>query len=737
MLSDGRALLADFGIARAVDQAGTEKLTETGLAVGTPAYMSPEQWSGAAERIDGRSDLYSLGCVTYEMLIGEAPFTGPTAQVILARHSMQEVPSLRVARSTITPGVEAAVRRAMAKVPSDRFRTVGEFAAALRAPYVEDTGASRTTVASPARPRGKGRLLGALASVVLVIAAGVGFYAFGARGDAAANRNRLVVLPFRNVGAPEDEYFSDGITEEITARLSSVASLGVIARTSAMQYRNTTKPVEEIGRELEVGHLVEGSVRWDRSKPGTPTVRISMRLIRVSDGTPLWSSDVTVAPTQVFEVQATVAEKVVQALDVALVGPERARLAAKQTDNTTAYEYYLRGNAYYYKSWERQDVDSAIAMYERATEADPKYAVAWAQLGLTHAWKHRLAFDETPGRLAMARAAIAKAQALGANLPETHVAQGLYLYWGEWKFDEAIAELDKAKAIQPSNAWVYRQLGNIRRRQGQWEPAVQAYEKAGEFDPRNHLIWFNIADLYAHTRKFAQAAPYITRTLTILPTFLDAHLLRMRVILAESGDVQAARKALDSAARLIPPERWRPLQGHWLTGQMRTLYPSPAERLTAVRAGYYGLDSSMALLVRAEALSALGAGAAATAAADSAYQLLERQYRATPKSAWASAALGVSLAMLGRKPEAVEAAKRAEALMNDALDGPAWIISEANVQMLVGDADKAMDALELALKIPSPLTSRSLALDPAFASLRGNPRFKALIAQGTALSTAP
>jgi serine/threonine-protein kinase len=740
MLSGGRAFLADFGIARAIDQAGTEKLTETGLAVGTPAYMSPEQWAGTG-RVDGRADQYALGCVTYEMLMGETPFSGPTAQVMLARHLSADVPSLRLARTSIEPGIENAVRRSMEKVPADRFSTLEEFAEALSTRNQTASGSYRDA----SRPSGDGsgslaaalrpwyRRPAALAAAAVVVLLGVGgTLASGMlRGTPGEDRSRLVVLPFRNVGAAEDEYFADGVTEEITARLASVASIGVIARTSATQYRNSDKSVRQIGEELDVGYLIEGSVRWDRAAVGTPDVKIAIRLIRISDGTQMWSTDLTVELSRVFEVQATVAERVVEALDRVLIEPERVRLAARPTENMTAYDFYLRGNAYYNRSWERADVDSAISMYEQATAQDPTFALAWANLGNTHAWKHRLGFDETPERLALARAAIAKAQEFGPDLAETHIAEGLYLYWGEWKFEEAVTALTKARAIQPSNAGVYRQLGNIRRRQGQWVRAVQEYEKAGEFDPRSHIIWFNIGHLKLHIRAFDEAGKYLDRALTLQPDFLDGHLLRKGLIIARTGDRALARRTLDSILTIVPPDRWRLLPGHWLSGPMRTLYPSPAERLTVIRPGNFGLDSSLALLARAEALTELGATVVAAATTDSAVRALRGQFERTPSVAWVSGALAVAQALDGQKEEAVASAKRAESLQNDALDGPLWIMNEAYVQLLVGNRKEAMDAIELALTIPSGLSVAHVDLDPAWDSLRDDPRFKAIRAKGS------
>jgi serine/threonine protein kinase/tetratricopeptide (TPR) repeat protein len=793
MLSEGRALLVDFGIARAIDQAGTEKLTETGLAVGTPAYMSPEQWAGG-NRVDGRADQYALACVTYEMLMGETPFGGPTAQVILARHLAADVPEMRIARPTIDPAVDEAVQRAMAKVPADRFANCAEFGEVL-AEYVSTapgSGSHRQTSGSQRQPTGSHRQTSGghrqtsgghrqtsgghrqtsgshrqtsgshragtgshrmdgdeydaeplpwyrrtatLIATVAVLALGVGgavAMKFGGGGGENTDRPRLVVLPFKNMGEPGDAYFADGVAEEITSRLSSVSSIGVIARTSASQYRDKNVSVKQIGQELGIGYVIEGSVRWDRSAAGRPRVGISVRLIRVSDNEQIWAlpSD-AVELSDVFGVQQTIAMNVIKNLQVVLGAPDSSRLAARPTDNVSAYDLYLRGNAYYNKSWERADVDSAISMYTQATEQDPKFALAFAQLGKTHAWKHRLGFDETPERLALAREAIDKAKALGPDLAETYIAEGMYLYWGEWKYEEAVTALSTARAIQPSNAWVYLQLGNIRRRQGQWLPAIAEYQKAGDLDPRSHIIWFNIGHLHLHIRQLDSADKYLDKALTFNPTFLDALLLRKGLIVAQTADRALVRAASDSALKVVPPDRWRPLAGSWLTGPMRIAYPSAAERMTIIRPGYYGLDSSLALLARGEALTELGATAAAGATIDSALTSLNAARDRTPNVAWISAALSVAHAFAGHKDSAVVLAKRAYELQDDKLDGPMWIISRARVHLLVGNRKEAMDDLELVLSIPSGMSGGHLDLDAAWDPIRSDPRYKQIRAKAS------
>jgi serine/threonine-protein kinase len=257
LLESGHAVVADFGIARAVSAAADDRLTETGLALGTPTYMSPEQAAGSGE-LDGRSDLYSLGCVLYEMLAGEPPFTGPTAANVIQQHVTAVPRSITQLRPAVPAGVAEAINRALAKTPADRFNPVGQFADALG--KGGETGPTPTVATPTGSTR---RAFAGLAATALVVAA---VWAFARRSPGPEQRPvsgtpRIVVLPFTNLGRPEDEYFADGVTEEVTTRIGATPGLGVIARTSAATYRKSDKSVRQIGAELGVDYVLEGSVR--------------------------------------------------------------------------------------------------------------------------------------------------------------------------------------------------------------------------------------------------------------------------------------------------------------------------------------------------------------------------------------------------------------------------------------------------------------------------------------------
>ena len=294
LLSAGEAVVADFGIAKAITEAGGEHLTETGISIGTPAYMSPEQASGE-HKLDGRSDVYSLGCVLYEMLAGEPPYTGPTAQAIVAKKLSEAVPRVSVVRERVPSGVEAALDQALAKAPADRFATAAQFADAL--------------VAEAAVPE--------------------------------PETQSIVVLPFENLSPdPDNEYFADGLTEELIADLSQVSELRVVSRTSAMMFKGARKSIQSIARETGVQYALEGTVR----KAGA-SVRITAQLIDTSRDAHVWAGKFSGTLDDVFDIQENVSREIVDALKVKLTPEEDRRMAARPVDNVAAYDSYLRAVA--------------------------------------------------------------------------------------------------------------------------------------------------------------------------------------------------------------------------------------------------------------------------------------------------------------------------------------------------------------------------------------------------------
>ena len=469
LLSGGHAVVADFGIAKAVTEAGGERLTETGLAIGTPAYMSPEQASGE-KRLDGRSDVYSLGCVLYHMLAGEPPFTGPHAQAIMARHAMDPVPPLSTVRSTIPRGIERGVIKALAKVPADRFATARQFA--------EELARSSTVFAGP-------------------------------------DVERLAVLPLVNLtNDPEQQYFVQGIHEALISELGR-AGVTVIARTSVMQYQNTTKPVREIARELDVDGIIEGSVlRADDS------VGIQARLIDGDTEAQLWSQSFEGDVRNVLTLYRDLTRAVADEIQLALTPEAEARLGARARQvNPEAYEAYLKGRFHWYKLTP-EDLETAMQYFRLALQKDPEYGLA--QVGIAQYWAGRAAIGAEPPREVWPKAKeeALKAVALDDTLAEAHDFLAWALTWYDYDWPAAEREFLRAIELNPNYAHARSFYGLLLNSMGRWDEAKLQTERSLELDPHESFFQWILGCQLLHQRRYDEAITQIRKS---LPEFQTAH----------------------------------------------------------------------------------------------------------------------------------------------------------------------------------------------------------------------
>jgi len=334
LTEDGNTMVADFGIARALS-AGGERLTQTGTSLGTAAYMSPEQAAGESD-VDARSDIYSLGIVLYEMLVGETPFAAPTPQATIARRFTDTPRAVRESRETVPEYIEQAVQTALARTAADRFTSARAFADALEPPQLSQ-GRATTTIAPVSR--GRRRMHAALLTLFLGVFIGLGLlFAWRKHGapapSATSGTPTIAVLPFENLGDSSDDYFADGMTDAVRGNLTELTGLRVIARGSSEPYKGTGKPLGDIAAELGVRYLLTGTVRWARAADGTSRVQVRPELVEVMpNGTAesKWQRSFDAPLTDVFTVQGDIAGEVADSMRVALSGTQRARLAAVPT----------------------------------------------------------------------------------------------------------------------------------------------------------------------------------------------------------------------------------------------------------------------------------------------------------------------------------------------------------------------------------------------------------------------
>jgi eukaryotic-like serine/threonine-protein kinase len=723
LLEVGHAVVSDFGIARAITAAGADKLTATGLAIGTPAYMSPEQGS-AAGQLDGRSDVYALGCVLYEMLAGDPPFTGPTAQAICARHSVDPVPSLRTVRQTVPEHIEQTIIKALAKVPADRFATADLFAQGLAA----------APAAPAAPPRHWHRRLPVALAAVAVLAAGYAVYAGRRSGEGAGGSiRRVAVLPFENLGRPEDEYFADGMTEEITTRLASTTGVIVIARRSASEYKGSRKPLREIARELGVQYVLQGTVRWEAMAGGTSRVHVSPELIRVADNSALWTSRYDRVLADVFEVQAQIAAQVAGALGATLLEPQSRRMAGRPTTSLEAYEYYLRGRQYLNRGRAAADLHAAVDMFERAVALDPQFALGYAALCYAHLLQFWFRYDPSEARLARARATAERSLELDPALPEGHVAMGYYHYFAHLDYESALREFSLAQRSRPQDVDLLVGVGSVRRRQGRFPEALEAFDRVEQLDPRDYRGPINRGETYFMLRQYSEADRELDQAILLNPTSIRFYGTKASLLLARDGTTDGARRLL----RGLPPAAdLSALPGFWFPplvarhAILGLLDDAQRARFRQISLDSAVTDTATFYLWKAVLFELSRELRMERAYSDSAARVLERQAQDRPADWTFHSGLGLAYAGQGRWAEALREAETGVALIpwsKDAVAAEFAIGILAQVEVGAGRYGRAIDHLEELLSHPSWLSAGWLRVDPVWDPLRHHPGFQDLL----------
>jgi len=731
LLSDGQALVADFGIARALTPSDTEHtLTKTGITVGTPGYMSPEQAS-ADRALDGRSDIYSLGAVLYEMLAGEPPFTGPTAQAVVAKMMSSEPPSVRRARPAVPEAADAAVHRALAPVPADRFATAADFARALEVTQSKASMPSVTT--QPTRQSSRRPFPVGFALLGLGFLIGVGaLFAWRSHSGSAGRAEgpvRVAVLPFENIGDSADAYFADGLTDAVRGKLTTVPGLAVIAPGSSSEYRHTSKTPQQISQELGgVRYLLVGKVRWAKNAGAQSRVQVSPVLVDVTTGTDSWQQPFDAPLTDVFQVQGDIAGRVVKALGVALNPGAQQTLTERPTENLEAYDAYLKGEEAAPPG--ANDIGSlsrAAAFYERSVALDSGFALGWAKLAVSEA---SLYFNGTASaeRAEAARRAVERALALAPNSPDTYLAHGVYADLVLNDHPRALAAYTAGLKAAPSNAQLLTATSLVEQSLGRWDAALAHLRQAETLDLRNGLTLRRLATTYLWLRRYQEASATCDRLFALTPNNMSGIETKAMIPLAQ-GNLAAARAVLAGAPPTVDQGA---LAAHianfwdlyWL------LTDSQQQILLTLSPAPFGGDRGTWATSLAETRAFRGDAAHARIYADSGRLAFEAAVRATPHDAQSHAFLGLMLAYLGRKADAIREGQQAVSMVSIAQDGysgPYYQHLLVRTYLLVGEPEKAIDALEPLLKVPYYLSPGWLKVDPTFAPLRGNPRFERLV----------
>ncbi|MGH7508828.1 MAG: protein kinase domain-containing protein [Gemmatimonadales bacterium] len=503
LLQEGEPVVADFGVATAISAAGGDNIyiTDGGLAVGTPAYMSPEQASADRE-LDGRSDLYSLACVLFEMLSGRPPFHGSSARATMARHATEPCPPIRSLRPNVPLAVDLALQRALAKDPGDRFSTMAEFCDALLSPQ----------------------------PVAVALESG-------------QDQRAIAVLPFVNSSAdPENEYFSDGMTDELITALTKVEGLHVASRTSVFALKGLREDVRSLGSRLNVSAVLEGTVRKSGNR-----LRITVQLTRVADGRTLWSERYDREMADVFAIQDEIAGTIVRTLRSTLLAGLRDPTPVRYTENVRAYSLYLKGRFW----WNRRtqaDIAEGIRFFEQAIAEDPGYALAYS--GLADSYALDLDYRGAPVKEGMERARLEARRAieLDETLAEAHTSLAWVTFIYDWDWAGAEREFSRAIELNPRYSTARQWYAWFLAAMGRFEEGLVEARTAIDLDPASVSIRRSLGWLQYYAGQHEPALDNLRRALAMNPTAEETHRLLGLVYLQQERYDEAAASFREALA---------------------------------------------------------------------------------------------------------------------------------------------------------------------------------------------
>ncbi len=722
--------LIDYGVAKVMGpqaEAGAEQ-TQAGF-IGTPAFASPEQFAGAGQSpVDTRSDIYSLGVTLWYLFTGGTPFVGRTMEEIRARQT-NELP-LEQLKGLHLPGqVVTLLKSMLAPDPKDRPQSARELLSAVHRCYARFNPEARSR---------RRRVMLARAALTLAIAAIVlGVWLYQRTRSFAPMERSIAVLPFENLSSDkENAYFAEGIQDEILTRLSKIADLKVISRTSTQHYKSAPENLREIANQLGVAHILEGSVQ-----KSADAVRVNVQLIKAANDSHLWSDTFDRKLTDIFSVESEVAKTIAEQLRAKLTGQEEQVIAAKPSDNPQAYDAYLRGLAYTLKTaFTPANSLSAQKYLKEAVRLDPKFALGWALLSYVDASGYLTqSLQPTVGLREEARQAAETALTLQPNLGEAVFAKGFYYYACLKDYDTAVNYLEQAYRLLPNDSRIPQALAYVERRRGNWDKSEAYFNEAEKLDPRNVNLLSQHARSYVCLRRFPEALSKLEQILNITPDDIDTLVLKARIAQAE-GD-------LPRASALLAPLRLGADYANALETQVyqAILESRPASiipRLQEILAkpgqalGYYNGELRFWL---GWAQEVAGDHAAARESWSQARSELEPFLKEQPENFVLMGDLALTNMALGDNTAALTLAERAISMIpieRDALTGPRPLDILARVAARIGEHDRSISTLTKLLSIPyeaplaanPPLTPALLRLDPMFEPLRNDPRFQKLVA---------
>ncbi len=725
--NDGNVKIMDFGLAKI---GKGSQVTKLGTTIGTIAYMSPEQTRG--ETLDQRTDIWSFGIVLYEMLTGGQPFKGAYDQAIIYS-ILNEEPEL----NNVSEEYSHIIKKAMAKSPSDRYQNANEMLAdlkGLKGDSLAKSGSRETTVVNPIK-NSRMKWIMSFAAILIIAAASIFYFLFNKNESPTVTtpgKEMIVVMPFENLGSQDEKYFADGVTDEITSKLASINNIGVISTSSAEKLAKENKTNQEIGKELGVDYILNGTVLWAKTGKNENRVRITPQLTRVSDNTITWSNSYDKVLNDIFAVQNEIAQKVVDQLGGSLAN-NQIQKETPPTKNLAAYDYYLQALSYSKRgNTIKADILNSISLSKKAIDLDPKFALAYALMAKEQISMYWFYFDRSNENLQEAFDNAQKSFQLNPDLAEAYLALGYYYYWGKLNYSKAIEEFSKALKIQPNNAEAYAATGYVYRRMGNFRLATQNMVKGTTLDPLSSEYAFNTADTYSLVRDYQNADKYYQLSKDFNPDYLVTKIELALNYINWKGDTKIAFDIINNIKR-----------GDYLnsTFDVRTFinvldrdYDQAIQSLKTSGITYWTEqfryipnDLELAFIYRYKKQPDLS-----KKYFESSKYELEKMLKDSPNDERLHSSLGITYAGLGLKDKAIAEGKKGIELLpleKEAYRGYFRQWDMAIIYTLLGDNDNALKQIDFILSIPGAFSVNQLKLDPTYDSLRNLPGYKAIISK--------
>ena len=734
---DGYVKVLDFGIAKLAEQELPTSMpkhealslveTNLGSVLGTAYYMSPEQAYGAL--VDKSTDIWSLGVVLYEMVTGHVPFSGDTPREVMSSILEKEPPPLTSYVARTPAELQQIINRTLRKDREERYHSARELLEALK----DLRRKLEFKLESAAAPlwvrwaRSPAALLLVLTLAAMALA--LPFYRQRNVATSLPPDKSIAVLPFENLSdEKEHAAFADGVQDDILAKLAKIADLKVISQTSVMEYRGK-RNLRQIGNDLRVSHVLEGSVR----RAGTH-LRLNAQLIDTRNDTHVWAEQYDRGLNDLFAIQSEIAQKVAERLNAKVTFAERLAIEEKPTTDLTAFELYSRA-ADVLAINSGADTLKAIDMLNQAVARDPSFLKAYCLLVVAHDELYSFSFDHTAARLALAEAAVREAFRIRPNSGEAHWARAFHLYNGYRDYDGALAELEIARQGLPNDSWIFRLIGSIQRRQGRWEESTRNFERAIELDPRDLGILVQTGGSYGMFRRYAEQKFKLDRALTIAPNDVNLKVERASVEMDWKADTRVLHQAIDEV-RAADSTAVPKIAGRWLlcalaerdVASAKAALLAPGEFPFATENVHFPRPFVEGVITRMANDEHKAQLAFAAARAKQ-----EKTVEAQPDYAPGWCVLGVIDAALGRKEQALSEGRRAVELLpveEDSINGLVMIKYLAMSAAWLGEKDLACEHLATAVRYPTSgleLSYGELKLMPWWDPLRGDPRFEKIV----------